>query len=251
MITYFNAQLIQEPIILCQKKNSKIVFTQTIPEFIDKIHPSNKLFLLNTEQLTVALNKSFHINLQNEFKKANENNITIIDYSFVNSYLFNKLLNYKIPFVLEPFYPNISIPAKTIEISALLNNKYRKRFARKFINFPINNLNKTWGNKRLNIKLQSKVLINIHAEDDYRVAELMRLYEAVACRCIVISQLGVQDKINTLSPYIIFVNKNNMNAKVKDVLENYQNYYNKIYGNKTNEEIFKPISEQYLRFIKS
>ena len=50
---------------------------------------------------------------------------------------------------------------------------------------------------------------------------------------------------------IIRVNKNNMNAKIKDVLENYQTYYNKIYGNKTNEEIFKPISEQYLRFIKS
>jgi len=251
MITYFKAELIQDPIILSQKKNNKIIFTQTIPDFFNKIHSSNKLYLLNTEQLTIALNGSFQIDLNKEFKKAINNNITIIDYSPVNSYLFQKLLNYKVPYVLEPFYPNIAIPHKTIEISALLNTRYRKRFAKKFIKYPINNLNNKWGKKRLNIKLQSKILINIHADNNYKVAELMRLYEAVACRCIVISQMGIEDKLNTLYPYIIFTDKNNINMKVKDVLENYPVYYDMIYGTKTNKEIFAPISEKYLNFIKS
>jgi hypothetical protein len=67
-------------------------------------------------------------------------------------------------------------------------------------------------------------------------------------RVIIISQKCI-DYSDPLSKYVIFVEDKELLSKAIDILENYDEYYKKIYGNLTNQEIFEEINLNYQKFI--
>lgn len=80
--------------------------------------------------------------------------------------------------------------------------------------------------------------------------ETIRLYNLIKNRVIIISQKCLQAELEYLSEYIIFCENKDLLSKAYEVLNNYEIYFENIYGNKTNKEIFKPINDKYIFFIE-
>jgi len=179
-------------------------------------------------------------------------NLNIYDYSkgnlinYENKYNLNKnILN-----LLEPNYNYIIEPiSKNINIGVYVrfcNDDFKDKY---LCNLKTRNMAGLWRDRRLEFVKRCKIFINIHAADDFKICETHRVYELIAVRCIVVSQRCDYEKDITLYKYIIFEDDDKIVDKVNDILENYDDYYNKIYGNITNKEIFKDIDIQWNNLI--
>lgn len=195
----------------------------------------NRIFILNTEQLT----------RNSELKKIEryvEMGYKTIDYSSENIECCNGSLY--LPYQVNP--------------DEILN--YNKEFDVCYIGHPWGNrrvdklqelkksvginiigeqtdtkLLKYWGNKwgkeRDEIAFKYKILVNIHHDNDFFINEQMRINRCVFNKVIVISETGRNNESLFLKDYIIFVKYEDIEEKVKEVLENYDVYYEQIYGN--------------------
>ena len=83
-----------------------------------------------------------------------------------------------------------------------------------------------------------KIFINLHKNDKTSLLETLRIHELIKYRVIIISQKCICCN-DPLSKYVIFVDDNKLISKSIDVLNNYDYYFNKIYGKLTNKEIFE------------
>ena len=77
--------------------------------------------------------------------------------------------------------------------------------------------------------LHSKILINIHRSDDENTFEELRVLPALMNKVLVISEISPLTEMVPYNPLIIWVTYENMIEKTKEVLENYEEYYNKIF----------------------
>jgi hypothetical protein len=78
---------------------------------------------------------------------------------------------------------------------------------------------------------KTKILINVHQTDIHKTFEELRVISALQCGVIVISE---NSALNYLIPYnhlIIWSSYENIVDKTKEVLENYDEYHAKIFGN--------------------
>ena len=85
-------------------------------------------------------------------------------------------------------------------------------------------------NKLQHIYKNTKILINIHQTDDHHTFEELRALPALECGVIVISEFS---PLNELIPYnnlIIWTSYDNIIDKVKEVMNNYDYYYDKIFS---------------------
>ena len=103
---------------------------------------------------------------------------------------------------------------------------------------------------------KTKILINIHRIDTHKTFEELRVISALQCGVIVISE---NSALNHLIPYnhlIIWCSYENIVDKTKEVLENYDNYHEKIFGNNNaailnelHDMNFKTLEEKILSCI--
>ena len=106
-------------------------------------------------------------------------------------------------------------------------------------------------NARDQLVQKSKVLINVHYRPgDYRIFESIRCYHALECRTLVISEPSVATDKVLLKDYIIFANKGQMAAKLKDVLANYQTYYDQTFSEVKLEEMEKYFESVYRKSVE-
>ena len=195
----------------------------------------NRIFILNTEQLTRKSEiKKIEYYIQNGYKT--------IDYSSENIELCNESLY--LPYQVNP--DEIFDYKKDFDVCYIGHpwGNYRiNKIQELKRSIGINvigeqtdpKLLKHWGNKwgkeRDDIAFKHKILVNIHHDKDFIINEQMRINRCIFNKVIVISETGRNDDNLFLKDYIIFVKYEDIEEKVKEVLENYDMYYEKIYGN--------------------
>lgn len=149
-----------------------------------------KVILINTEQTTTPNRR---INYTIDYLEKEHKKFILADYNRENFEYFNKFINEKNYFVLEPNYSFIkNIHKKTIDL-AIYNrqSKHDKEYISKYLSNIIDkciNMRGRFNKKRLEFISKCKIFINIHAGNKYKIGETHRLNELVAHRCIVISQ---------------------------------------------------------------
>jgi hypothetical protein len=175
----------------------------------------------------------------------------LLDYSKENVLIWKNELGRDVSGILEPYYPlqkQITLQHKKIDYLSLVNHDYRPKFIDQYlpnIKKNIQNFLGYFGEDRRNILASTKILINIHTGENFRVGELFRVNEAIAHKVIVISQNCYRNDLLSLSDYIIFCNDDEMEAKCREVLNNYEMYFNKLFsdsGNGDGDENNKNVS---------
>ena len=109
---------------------------------------------------------------------------------------------------------------------------YRKLFINALHRYGINTLN--INNQFANIESvyrRTKILINIRQTDSHHTTEELRILPALLCGTIVISETApLQDSI-AYNKFILWANIENLPELIKTVADNYDGYYDQIFGN--------------------
>lgn len=180
-------------------------------------------------------------------------NIQIITYSLYNKKLCEKIFNKKIYYLAINYY-NFNDNKFIKNIDICINHR---NFTKKYKNSKYNNsiINKNTLSKDIIIFnhffknrdylfQHLKIFINLHKNENSQLFETLRLHNLIYHRVIIISQKCI-DYSDPLSKYIIFEDNNNLINKAYEVLNNYEEYYKKIYENLSNKEIFLEIQKYY------
>lgn len=92
----------------------------------------------------------------------------------------------------------------------------------------------------------TKVMINIHQTDHHHTFEELRVLPAICCGVIVICERSPLTENLPYNEFIIWCDYENIMEKLDEVLKNYNEYYNNIYGNdKLNQVLFKMEDDNY------
>lgn len=210
------------------------------------------IYYFNIEQMTIPLDYKNNIklsdiaqlnnkNIHNQYFKLINNNeyknkFKIIDYSLENKYIWETFFNTKIDFIIQPIYPIINIKKndKNINYISLINHVYRPKYINKYlpnIKNKIYNFLGYFNDNRRELLKSTKILINIHCGENYRISELFRIHEALSHKVIIISQNNYNNDLILLKDYIIFVDDNEIENKCIDILNNYDKYYELYFNN--------------------
>ena len=245
----------------------------------DKIFYTGNLTILKLliEKINYDFDKIYYINIEqmsipSYFKllKTIDNRINIIDYSEENIPFLKE--EYKNIYLFPPFFKAIEINnEKDIDILSITNNNYRENIINdinndidndndneiicSYINSESNEylnnykkiyLNGCYGKTRDDFFLRTKIYINIHCSDVHQTMELIRIVNLIMNKVIILSQKSICTELLFLKDYIIICNDtNDFKTKIKDILKNYDLYYNKIYGN------YDSICKKYYEYIKN
>lgn len=169
-------------------------------------------------------------------------NINLLDYSRAN---IGILGNFGIESRYLPYYINheeikdldkdydLCTCCTWTERTARIYNPLSEIYQSHAIGNPIR-----WGEERDNILFRSKVLINLHQrEKDCNILQEIRITRCILNKVIVISEHAQGDDLYPLKEYVVFCDYDSMVEKAKEVLDNYSEYYDKIYGAMDYEEI--------------
>ena len=95
----------------------------------------------------------------------------------------------------------------------------------------------------LELYQKNKILINVHQTDHHHTFEELRVLPALLNGVIIISEdVPLKDKI-PYNEFIIWSDYDKIVDKVKEVYENYEFYYNKIFVNSNLSEILMSMTE--------
>ena len=197
------------------------------------------IYYINIEQIS---KESYFIMLSNIDKS-----VKIIDYSEENlMYLDNLYIHYLYP----PFFKryNIDISNKTIDVLSITNNSYRENIYKNIIldkKYEKVNIDNVYGYDRNELFNKTKIYINIHSSEEHQTMELIRINNLIMRNVIVITQKSINTELLFFKDHILlFDTIDNLNEIINSVLDNYSNYYNKIFNN------FNEKEKEYILYIK-
>lgn len=196
-----------------------------------------KIYFMNIEQMS---NEYYY-----KMIRTIESKINIIDYSEENIPYFENIYNI---YLIPPYFKynnEIELKNKDIDILSLKNNNYRdtllKNIELEFQNNYENNYKKkiniiffdnTYGETRNNLYNRGKIYLNIHCSKNHKTMEMIRIVNLIINKVIIISQSSVYSDLLFLKDFIIVCNDDNeIYNYTAEVLNNYDYYFNKIYGN--------------------
>jgi hypothetical protein len=201
----------------------------------------SKLYFINIEQMS---NQYYY-----KMIRTIDHKINIIDYSEENIPYFENIYNI---YLIPPYfnYKNeIDFKNKDIDILSLKNNNYRETLLKTIESNIQQKLNiiffdNTYGEVRDNLYYRSKIYINIHCSNNHKTMEMIRIVNLITNKVIIISQSSVYNELLFLKDFIIVCNNDyQISDYISEVLNNYDYYFNKIYGN-SNET-------NYISYIKN
>lgn len=195
---------------------------QFINNFTNQFKLKNN-YMINTEQVTKK-------NCMNKIKYMIKY-FKIIDYSKQNIFL-SKLKIYHLQFLYYQDYPKIN---KTNEICMIgVNTKRRRDIFNNLLKINKNAKNITgYGISRDTEVLSYKILVNCHANILLKILEEIRINQFVLNKVIIISEGDIKEnnELYLLKDHIIFCSYDKIIETVKDVYDNYDKYYNKLFKN--------------------
>lgn len=218
----------------------------------------NNIYYVNFEQLTINGKNSGHdmltkviffSNLFQNYKLLDYSvgNISILKEHNIKSVCLPYQVNHDEIFDYEKIY-NFAIcctwNSRVANIYHLIANKYGNSHS---IGNPI-----MWGQERDNILFRTKVLANVHyREKDYNILEEIRITRCILNKIIVVSEYSLEYDKYPLSKYVLFTEYENMVNKIQDVLDNYEEYYKKIYENFDIVSIEQELGSYITEFTKN
>ena len=237
-ITYIN-----DKIYFKYNSDDIFIFMQKIPEYFDPIQIPNKIYVLNTEQMTKS-----HITSQIE-KISQE--IEIIDYSRANiHYLININKNtHYLPYMVNRS-EILDLPkTENIAIIGWWDSQYRINILSDLAQIGIDcNQIKGFDSNRDNELFRHRILLNVHFNEYSKIFEQMRCNRCIFNRMIVISEKS-DDIDYELRPYIIECEYSEIAEKTRDVLENYESYHKQLFENfdlDMIEENYKKTADKFI-----
>ena len=101
-----------------------------------------------------------------------------------------------------------------------------------------------FNSERDNYFFKSKIYINIHCSENHQTMELIRIINLIMNKVIIITENSINSKLLFIKDYIIICNnRNDFKKYIDEILNNYNYYFNKIYGN------FK--DTEYINYVKN
>jgi len=251
-------------------KEGNIIIIDCVHYIVNKYYDNEliknnleRIIIFNLEHLTKQMMKE---GIKKIFEKEKKYGL-VIDYNLYNKNEIEKEgYKYEIR-IIEPYYKeimnnniynniNVIKKIKQNDICYLLENSEKRREFKKSLLKEINTKTdkyiEIYGNygERVNKILKiSKILINIHYDEDYKLLESIRCYEGIQNRCIVISERCLNEETVLLKDWIIFEEKDRMIERVEYIIKNYEEVWKSIYNEKRIEELNK-ILEKELNNIK-
>ena len=222
----------------------KVFYTGTIEMLnilIKKFDESSisKLYFFNIEQMS-------HPSYYTMIRRI-DNLINIVDYSEENIPFFEGI--YKNIYLIPPYFDtfnkiincdssinktNISPTLKTIDLLSLINNKYRESIISKIKitkKQKICLLKNCFGNIRNECYNKTKIYINVHCSEEHKTMEMIRIVNLIMNRVIILTQPSICSDIIFLKKYLFICNDpDDFTLEIQNILNNYDLYYNKIYG---------------------
>jgi hypothetical protein len=198
--------------------------------------------------------------------KFNENikSDIIIDYSVPNiknileSGLFNeysKKVIYIAPLLYEEKYEKKNREINCLTTFININEPRRKNLIDniKNINLSHININNCFDKNELEkLYLNTKVMINIHQTEHHHTFEELRVLPALLCGIIVICEDSPLKESIPYNDFVIWSTYDNILDKTSEVLNNYEFYYNKIFGNTaTLKQTILSLKEQNYNNLKT
>lgn len=174
------------------------------------------------------------------YNKLIQSNI-IIDYTNPNIYnvkscelykSFSEKHIYISPSIYEPYFTkenrNITSLTTFINILEPRRNALLKKLDNEIIHKNINDCFEK--NKLQDILKNTKILINIHQTPHHNSFEELRVLPALECGVIVISEISPLSETVPYHNLIIWTKYENIIDVVKEVIQNYDYYYDKIFS---------------------
>lgn len=201
-----------------------------------KINKKN-IYFLNLEQLTMdGTNTKYNVlipvlNLVSSHDKINlldysQGNISILNNKNIKSTYLPYQVNYDEIFNYDKIYNFAVCCSWNSRIQHIFDNVSSKYPKCNSIGNPVK-----FGKDRDDILFKTKVLANIHhREFDYNILEEIRITRCILNKVIVVSEYSLEYEKYPLNKYVIFVNYDDMIDKIQDVIDNYEEYFNKIYN---------------------
>lgn len=192
--------------------------------------PINKVDF-NGKKYTVKLEMYDFLNQMDTIFEYSKPNIKNIEISGLFTDYFNKL-SYIAPCV----YKNVVNPTiKSVDTLTLFTGDYptdrRENILTNINIISINhrNENNCYGDELGSLLENTKILINIHQSDFENTFEEIRVLPALQKRVLVISEISALSELVPFNPLIIWATYDNIVEKTKEVLDNYETYYNQIF----------------------
>jgi hypothetical protein len=196
-------------------------------EPLGKIDFNNKKYTVRIENL----HKLQENDIVFEYSKPNMKNIEVSGY--YEDY-FNKLTH-----IFPSVYKSVTTNTltKNIDSLTLFSDEIPSQRRQLFLN-NINNINSTTNhinrfdcfNEELEeLLMNTKILVNIHQSEYENTFEEIRVLPALMKKVIVISEVSPLTEMIIYNPMIIWCNYDDLIEKINEVLENYDEYYNKIF----------------------
>ena len=214
------------------------IFFQTLHCKLNNSNPKYNIYILNTEQLKI---RNQHI-LNYDMK------INYIDWTPLNIPYYSLRINSSVSLLsYQVNYNEIITHPKTMDVCMFTQrwSEYRSEIFDKCreVHPTITGIS-GFGKIRDDLLFKHKILINASLDPDCSVLEQFRVNRCIYNRIIIISDKK-DDYITNfiLNKYIIYVeNYTDIPSKMLDVLNNYQEFYDNIYGNFNNE---LPVIDEY------
>ncbi len=230
------------------RRYSKIIFSGNISKFIEIYNTFNienlkNIYFLNIEQMA-------HYSYYRYFRNI-PTNLKILDYSEENIPYLEGI--YKKTFLVPPtaksYYTNETV--KKNNILTFTNNDYRKKIVQKLKRNDITCVEHCFGEERDKMFAETKIYLNIHCSDRHNTSELIRIVNLIMNRVIVISQYSVKSELLYMDPYIFFCDTiEDMRNTIQEVLDNYDEYFKKIYSSFNEKNYLEYVGFYYDRLIE-
>lgn len=198
----------------------------------------NNIYLLNTEQMTV---KRYAERVYGDIEKYHPR---IIDYSGENIKIFaeKSIQCYYFPF---PLIMKEKI-AKKHNFTSLTTSEHRIVSIRE-TGQQVQCFNNMWGLQRDKLIGESRILINIHYDAEYRIFETMRCYHAMSHWTLVVTEECASHNDILLKDSIIFAAQDQLKDTCARVLDNYQEYYDEIFSSENIKRMKQLIKKTYIK----
>jgi len=182
----------------------------------------------------------------------------IIEYSLPNMYnlstndMFKEYLDKNIYISPLLFSPNFIDQGRKNIITMFTDNSNQRRSeilnCLKQLSIEFTSISNCYTNDCLyDVYKNAKVLVNVHQTDHHHTFEELRVLPALLSGVIVVSEdVPLKEKI-PYSEYIVWSSYDNIAQTVKDVSDNYEYYFNKIFTDSKLKEIIKGMQDLNLK----
>jgi len=98
-------------------------------------------------------------------------------------------------------------------------------------------------NELQNLYKNTKILINIHQTDHHHTLEELRVLPALLCGVVVICEESPLKEAVEYSDFLVWTTYENIMDTIQEVQSNYDEYYNKFFGNQKLENVINKMKE--------